>query len=107
MLYVNLPPEAGHTPYIVARLKKPAYGMNDAPRRWWNILDKALLSHGMVPHTSRSMLLRAVFPYSRVSKVGNTGYKVRSHSRTVQKTPETRERSDMEAAFEKKKRWIP
>ena len=23
--------------------------MNDAPRRWWNILDKALCSYGMVP----------------------------------------------------------
>ena len=28
-----LPPEAGYPPYIGARLKKPAYGMNDAPRR--------------------------------------------------------------------------
>ena len=45
----RLPPVAGHPPYIAARLKKPAYGMNDAPRRWWNILDKALCSHGMVP----------------------------------------------------------
>ena len=44
-----LPPGAGHPPYIAARLKKPAYGMNDAPRRWWNILDKALRSYGMVP----------------------------------------------------------
>ena len=26
----HLPPEAGHPPYIAARLKKPAYGMNDA-----------------------------------------------------------------------------
>ena len=45
----QLPPEAGHPPHIAARLKKPAYGMNDAPRRWWNILDKALCSYGMVP----------------------------------------------------------
>ena len=45
----QLPPEAGHPPYIAARLKKPAYGMNDAPRRWWNILDKALCSYGTVP----------------------------------------------------------
>ena len=29
----QLPPEAGHPPYIAARLKKPSYGMNDAPRR--------------------------------------------------------------------------
>ena len=26
----QLPLEAGHPPYIVSRLKKPAYGMNDA-----------------------------------------------------------------------------
>ena len=42
-------PEAGHLPFFAARLKKPAYGMNDAPRRWWNILDKALRTYGMVP----------------------------------------------------------
>ena len=40
----QLPPEAGQPPKIAARLKKPAYGMTDAPRRWWNILDKALRS---------------------------------------------------------------
>ena len=45
----QLPPEAGHPPYVAARLQKPAYGTNDALRRWWNILDKALCSHGMVP----------------------------------------------------------
>ena len=27
----QLPPEAGHPPYIAAILKQPAYGMNDAP----------------------------------------------------------------------------
>ena len=53
--YVNrgvvcqLPPEAGHAPFIAARLKKPAYGMNDAARRSWTVLDKALCSYGMVP----------------------------------------------------------
>ena len=25
-----------------------AYGMNDGPRRWWNVLDKALCSYGMI-----------------------------------------------------------
>ena len=45
----QLPPEAGHPPYIAARLKKLAYGMNDAPRPWWNILDKALRSFGVIP----------------------------------------------------------
>ena len=45
----QLPPEAGHPPIFAARLRKHAYGMNDAPRRWWNILDKARCSYGMVP----------------------------------------------------------
>ena len=45
----QLPPESGHPPIIAARLKKPAYGVNDAPRRWWNILDKALRTYGMIP----------------------------------------------------------
>ena len=45
----QLPPEAGHFPYIGSRLQKPAYGLNDASRRWWNILDKALSGYGMVP----------------------------------------------------------
>ena len=30
----QLPPEAGKPWYLAARLKKPAYGMNDAPRKW-------------------------------------------------------------------------
>ena len=30
----QLPPEAGYPPHIGARLKKAAYGMHDAPRRW-------------------------------------------------------------------------
>ena len=41
--------EAGHPPHIAARLKKPADGRNDATRRWWNILSKALCSYGIVP----------------------------------------------------------
>ena len=45
----QLPPEAGHPPSVAARLKKPAYGMNDAPQQWWSMIDKALCSYGMVP----------------------------------------------------------
>ena len=44
----QLPPEAGYPPCIAARLKKPANGMNDSSRHWWNILDKAQCSYGMV-----------------------------------------------------------
>ena len=45
----QIPPEMGYPPHIGARVKKPAYGLNDAPRRWWNILDSALRSYGLVP----------------------------------------------------------
>ena len=45
----QLPPEAGLPSYIGARLKKPAYGMNDAPRRWWNRIDGSLINDGMAP----------------------------------------------------------
>ena len=47
----QLPPDAGYPPDIGARLtkQKPAYGLNDAPRRWWNRLDTALRGYGLVP----------------------------------------------------------
>lgn len=30
----QIPPEYGYPPYMGARMKKPAYGLNDAPRKW-------------------------------------------------------------------------
>ena len=34
---------------MVARMKKSAYGLNDAPRRWFNVVDKELRHCGCVP----------------------------------------------------------
>ena len=45
----QLPPEMGYPSHIGAKLVKPAYGMNDAPRRWWNRIDKSLQHYGFVP----------------------------------------------------------
>ena len=45
----QIPPEMGYPPYIVALIKKPAYGLNDAPRRWWNVVDAATKKFGLVP----------------------------------------------------------
>ena len=45
----QLPPESGLPAHIGARLKKPAYGMNDAPRRWWNRIDGSVRQYGMIP----------------------------------------------------------
>ena len=48
-VYCELPKEANVPWYMVARMKKPAYGLNDAPRRWWNVVDEKLRSYGLVP----------------------------------------------------------
>ena len=45
----QLPKEAGKPWYMVALMKKPAYGLNDAPRRWWNVVDAKLREYGCVP----------------------------------------------------------
>ena len=45
----EIPEECGYPPHIGARMKKSAYGLNHAPRRWWQVVDKALLSYGLVP----------------------------------------------------------
>ena len=34
---------------MAARLKKPAYGMNEAPRKWWNRLDAAVKTLRLLP----------------------------------------------------------
>ena len=38
-------------------MKKPAYGLNDAPRRWWSILDSALRSYGLVMLQNKAFLV--------------------------------------------------
>ena len=48
-LICELPKEAGQPWYMVARMKKPAYGLNDAPRRWFNVVDKELRHAGCKP----------------------------------------------------------
>ena len=65
----QLPPEAGYPPYIAARLKRPAYGLNDAPRRWWNIIDKGLRSYGMAP--TRATVAAMFSIRTRVSELQN------------------------------------
>ena len=45
----QIPPDCGYPPHIAAKMKKSPYGLNEAPRRWWQVVDKALLSFGMVP----------------------------------------------------------
>ena len=48
-VFVKLPPDLGLPPWIVGRCVRPVYGLNDAPRRWWNRLDQSLRSWGFQP----------------------------------------------------------
>ena len=98
----QLPPGAGHPPYIAASVRKPAYGMNDVPRRWWNILDKALRSYGMIP-TRADRCCYALYstqPRERTWKNGEQNNVAEQHG-TKDVHTELRDRSEMDAAFEK------
>ena len=96
----QVPPEAGHPPYIAAILKKPAYGMNDAPRRWWNILDKALRSNDMVPTRADRCcyVLYSITSRERAWEYWGQRTIAQQHG-TGDALTESRERSEMEAAF--------
>merc|ERR1711953_211796 len=45
----QMPPEAGYKPWFGGRLVRSAYGLKDAPRLWWNRLDKTFRTLGMTP----------------------------------------------------------
>ena len=103
----QLPPETSHPPKIAARLKKPAYGMNDARRCWWNIFDKAQRSHGMVPTRADRCcyVLYSILSRKRAWEHWGQRTIAQEHSKGDVLT-KLREQSEVEAAFEKK-RWIP
>ena len=95
----QLPPEAGHPHYIAARLKKPAYGLNDASRRWRNILDKALCSYGMVPTRSDRGCYVLYSTQSR-ERIWNQNNSTQWHDASnISTKPSVRTEAD--AAFEK------
>ena len=98
----QLPSEAGHPPYIAARPKKLAYGMNDAPRRWWNILDKALRSFDMVPTRADRCchVLYSTQPGERSWKHWGQKTIAQQHG-TGDPLTKSDERSEMDAAFRK------
>ena len=49
MVVVQLPPDIGLPTWMVGLCHRPVYGLHDAPRKWWNRLDKFLRSVGMEP----------------------------------------------------------
>ena len=95
----QLPPEAGHPPYIVARLKKPAYGMNDATGRWWNTLDKALCIYGMVL-TRADRCCYVLYSIQSRERTGNQNNSTLWHD-TSNISTQPRVRTEATAAFEK------
>ena len=46
---IQLPHDIGLPPWMVGVCLRPVYGLNDAPPRWWNRLDKFLRSIGLEP----------------------------------------------------------
>ena len=60
----QIPPEYGYPPFIGARLEKPGYGLNDTPRRCWQIIDKVFLECGL----ARSITRRPVYLHLNTSK---------------------------------------
>ena len=49
IIHVQLPSDIGLPPYLVGLCTRSVYGLADAPRRWWNRLDKFLISLGIQP----------------------------------------------------------
>ena len=76
-----LPPEAGHPPYIAARLKKPPYGMNDAPPDAGGTF---LTRHCAVMAWFPRELTDAVTCCTQYSRESEPGTKVTLHSGTIQ-----------------------
>ena len=68
----QIPPEAGYPDHIGARLKIPAYGLNDAPRRWWNRPDTSLRGYGMIPTKADNCCY--VFPLTNLDQNWETKY---------------------------------
>ena len=85
-------PGESHPPCIAARLEKPAYSMNDVPRRWWNMLDKALCGYGMVPTRADRRCCVLYSTQTRDSTHWNNTSNISNESRA---------RSEGDATFEK------
>ena len=64
----QLPAEAGKPWYLAARLKKPAYGMNDAPKNWWNRLDAAVKAMGLCRPEQTDAPICPILTFQRISK---------------------------------------
>ena len=84
----QLPPEAGLPTWMAARLVKPAYGLNDAPRKWWNVIDKALTSYGMIP-TRADRCCYVLYKDAPTNALSKAGIIKSGGNRVSGKTPES------------------
>ena len=84
----------GHPPNIApAGLKKPAYGMKDAPDAGGISLTRRCVAMAWFPQEPIDAFTCCI-RHSRVSELGNTGDKGPSHSSTAQETPSLNRVSD-------------
>ena len=81
--------------------------MNDAPRRWWNIPEKALRTYGMIPTRADRCCYVLHSIQSRERAREHLGQGVVAQQNDTKDAFKSRGQSEMEAAFEKKKHWIP
>ena len=65
----------------MCKTEKPAYGMADAPRRWWNVLDGALRRYGMVPTRADRCCYVLCTPKSRERQTTNVKDNSQPHER--------------------------
>ena len=99
----QLPPEASHPPNIAARLKKPAYGMNDATDAGGTSLTRHCVAMAWFPHEPIDAVSCCI-RYCRVSELGNTWDREPSHSSMAQETSLLNRASDQKWRLHVKKR---
>ena len=99
----QLPPEAGHPRYIAARLKKPAYGMNDAPDAGATFLTRHCVAYGVVA-TRADRCCYVLYSLQSRKQAWERWVQgaIAQQNGTKDAFTESRDRSEMEAAFEKK-----
>ena len=78
----QLPPECGQLKHVGARLKKSAYGLKDAPRRWWNRLDESLKGWGLIPTRADrcAYVAHSGALFNALSKLKNLGVSKVTHA---------------------------
>ena len=84
------------------KIEETCVGKNDAPRCWWNILDKALRTYGLIPKRADRCCYVRYSIQSRERAREHWGQRpVAQQNDTKDAFTKSREQSEVEAAFEK------